>query len=420
MTDVSASQSGLPRHREPMNIFSVMEDVNDKLKLLDYEQSILRTRTDLKPLSKQYFAIPTKPQEQFPYFAQLAVWLLQQIGMQVEWSEWDDPTQTCSSILEHLRRLQFPLLSDFPAAKLRAGSGEPVIAVLDFLADRALERRGFRVQAPIYSATSNMDGTDGGAEEDEDIEDDDSEIGDETIAEDIPMDEGLDSQYAATIGGGMPDSTLIPGGLGIPGLDPSLDDDDRRVLESKVNPHDWALELERVGPLLKLKHVQANKEWRSHLEQAQKHSQTINDAFPTTKSALDKIGANLSKAVERIAAKERTINKEFEHLGTEFRNKQMELDAIQESYNNLTREIGELTQDLSDKSESIESIKLSVSERNNSMTDVSPLRRLTAVLTHIKKEVKDMELRIGIVAQTLLQAKLKSQQQHHQRKAEHK
>ena len=65
-----------------------MEDVNDKLKLLGYEQAILAKRTDLKPLSRTYFAIPGKPAEQFPYFAQLAVWALQQAGISLEWSEW--------------------------------------------------------------------------------------------------------------------------------------------------------------------------------------------------------------------------------------------------------------------------------------------------------------------------------------------
>jgi hypothetical protein len=69
------------------NTFAVMEDVNDKLKLLGYEEAILKKRTDLKPLSRFYFALPGKPAEQFPYFAQLAVWAIQQSGTDMEWSE---------------------------------------------------------------------------------------------------------------------------------------------------------------------------------------------------------------------------------------------------------------------------------------------------------------------------------------------
>ena len=88
--DVSLSMSALPRAsgRDPLNTFAVMEDVNDKLKLLHYEDAILKKRTDLKPISRTYFALPGKPAEQFPYFAQLAVWALQQTGVEMEWSEW--------------------------------------------------------------------------------------------------------------------------------------------------------------------------------------------------------------------------------------------------------------------------------------------------------------------------------------------
>lgn len=85
-SDLTASRGG--SGRDPINTFAVMEDVNDKLKLLNYEDAILKKRTDLKPLSRTYFALQGKPSEQFPYFAQLAVWALQQIGVDMEWSEW--------------------------------------------------------------------------------------------------------------------------------------------------------------------------------------------------------------------------------------------------------------------------------------------------------------------------------------------
>lgn len=286
-----------------------MEDVNDKLKLLNYEEAILKKRTDLKPISRMYFAVAGKPSEQFPYFAQVAVWALQQIGVEMEWSEWDDPTATGTAIYEQLKRLQFPYLLDFPAAKLRPGSGEGVVAALDFLLDRVLESAGFRVQPPVY-ADAGDDLLQGGPADDED---EDDEIGDETIADDIPGDDdvgygvGLDEKGA---------------------FDP--EEEDRKALEAKTNPIEWSLELERVGPKLKFKNTPANKEWRTHLEQSQKHGETITAAFPPTKQALEKIGSNLKKAAERIATKERSINKEFEHLGGEFRGKQAEMDAIQE------------------------------------------------------------------------------------------
>jgi estrogen-related receptor beta like 1 len=152
------------------------------------------------------------------------------------------------------------------------------------------------------------------------------------------------------------------------------------------------------------------------LEQAQKHGQAISEAFPNSKAALEKIGANMRKAAERISQKERSINKEFESLGGEFRAQQAASDAVQEQLTALQREVGELQRDLTEKTDAIELAKSSVSERNNSMTDVSPLRRLTTSLSTLKKELQHMELRIGVVAHTLLQAKLKSQHNHHKEK----
>jgi len=385
--------------RELPNIFVAMEDVNDKLKLLDYEEAILKKRTDLKPLSRTYFAIAGKPAEQFPYFAQLAVWCLQQLGVDLEWSEWDDPTQTVQTITDQLRRLQFPYLADFPPAKLRPGSGDGVVCVLDFLLDRVLAARGFRVQPPVYAAAP-AESSAAVALDDED----EDEIGDDTVEDDIVED---DTAYGGS-GGAADEKSADP------------EEEERKALEAKVNPAEWALELERVGPLLKFRATPANKEWRTHLEQAQKHGEAVAEAFPATKAALEKIGANLRKAAERLAAKERSLNKEFEHLGSEFRAKQAALDAVQESYASLQREVGELQRDLQDKSDAIELAKSSVSERNNSMTDVSPLRRLTTSLAALRKELQHMELRIGVVAHTLLQAKLKAQHQQHQAKAEQK
>ena len=46
---------------------------------------------------------------------------------------------------------------------------------------------------------------------------------------------------------------------------------DMEMLEAKVDPAEWKLELERVGPRLRFKADGASKEWRTHIEQSQKH-----------------------------------------------------------------------------------------------------------------------------------------------------
>jgi len=111
--------------------------------------------------------------------------------------------------------------------------------------------------------------------------------------------------------------------------------------------------------------------------------------------------------VERIAAKESNINKDFEHLGTDFREKQKTLDAIQERYNYLSQSRSELTTELAKKAETVDRVKAKIKERNDKITDTSPLNGISSSLAQLRKEITSMELRIGVVSQTLLQRRAK-------------
>lgn len=54
-----------------------MEETMDKLRILDYEKRFC-AKIKIKPLPRHYFALPTNPGEQFHYFTNLAVWLINQ------------------------------------------------------------------------------------------------------------------------------------------------------------------------------------------------------------------------------------------------------------------------------------------------------------------------------------------------------
>ncbi len=74
----------------------------------------------------------------------------------------------------------------------------------------------------------------------------------------------------------------------------------------------------------------------------------------------------------------------------------------------MNKAVQELTNELQSKIDAYEQIKSELTGKSNAMGDLSPLRRLQTALADLKKEVAAMELRIGIVAQTLMQAKLKA------------
>ncbi|NWR31195.1 IFT57 protein, partial [Tachuris rubrigastra] len=95
-----------PAERGPgaaFHMFVLMEDLLDKLKLLSYEEEMLR-RHNMQPLSRHYFALPTNPGEQFFMFCTLAAWLIMKAGHPFEQpQECDDPNAVISNVLSELR-----------------------------------------------------------------------------------------------------------------------------------------------------------------------------------------------------------------------------------------------------------------------------------------------------------------------------
>jgi len=65
-----------------------------------------------------------------------------------------------------------------------------------------------------------------------------------------------------------------------------------------------------------------------------------------------------------------------------------------------------LESDLERIKQELETIKSQSDERGESMTDTSPLTRLKEAMKKIKKEIKEMDLRIGTVNHSLLHIKL--------------
>ena len=121
----------------------------------------------------------------------------------------------------------------------------------------------------------------------------------------------------------------------------------------------WAHNL--IRPLLvQFKSEPSSKEWRTHLEQSVRHDKLLSEAFPDTKVQLDRIGKQLKSAVDKISGKEKHINKEFDSLGSEFREQQRRLDATQQQYNELTAAVAELTGDLAARSDAVDAIKAQV------------------------------------------------------------
>ena len=109
----------------------VMEEILEKLKMLDYEDHF----KSFRPLTHTYFAMASaNPNEQFYYFTSIVCWLLSLLGQ--SWnapSQLDDPNSAVASMYAMLQQVGAP--TNFGAMKLKSGCGEAVCSVLKHLLD---------------------------------------------------------------------------------------------------------------------------------------------------------------------------------------------------------------------------------------------------------------------------------------------
>ena len=402
----AAGESGaadVPQHSDSgLHLFSLMEDINDRLKLLHYEHKFLATNPTLmlKPLNRLYFALPQAASEQFPYFAALTAWLLALCGRDtVTWGEFDDPNTIAAAIAEDVRRMSCP--HEVRREGLRQGWGEAVLLVLDWLTQRALTGSGFTVIAPVYGTAKEDDtaagkGKKGDGEGDDDGEADEDEVID-TVDDDAFLDDdtdqpttSLNDPFAALSHHHTQHTTPQPPPQ--PAIDPSA----------------WALEFEQSAPLLRAHPANTTtKEWRTHLEATQKHSALLSQLTPALVGELERQRVVLSKCVERIGAKERWMNKEYEALVDEMRAKSSEMDATTATYNQLTTQLSQLTQQLTRASQECDDMKERIATRNEQMTDSTPVRALARSVKQLRQEVVEMEVHIGILSHTVSTMRLR-------------
>ena len=200
----------------------VMEEILEKLKMLDYEEHF----KSFRPLTHTYFAMASaNPNEQFYYFTSLVSWLLALLGQ--EWkapSQLDDPNSAVASLYAMLQQIGAP--TNFGAMKLKSGCGEAVCSVLKHLLDLI----PIEFPLPVYAEEEAYEE----AAVDDDAEVEAEEMADEVGAADVEEDE-----------------MYYHGGdaAGQVGERDKLTDS---ILDASVAPEAWRLELERVTPQLKM------------------------------------------------------------------------------------------------------------------------------------------------------------------------
>ncbi|CAD1476996.1 unnamed protein product, partial [Heterotrigona itama] len=368
-----------------------MEDLLEKLKLLNYDTQFL-PEFKIKAINRNYFITQTNPGEQFYTFTLLAAWLIRKAGGKFEApQESDDPNATIAIILDYLRDTNVSI--EFPPNKLKQGSGEHAIYVLDNLADEALKAQKFqwkKVQI-LPDEPSN----------EPDAEDDDAELILEKVEEEMMAEYDDEDEDILHID----DITKLYG----QNFNEMQKPDD--ILESKTNREEWQLELERVLPQLKVTIKTDSRDWRSHIEQMKQLRTNIATNLTGTKSQLDKLHIDISNTLDKIKTRESYLNRQFEPSLKQYQMLQDELSKIKEQYRDASGGVTERTRIFNKLSEELEHVKKEMDERGSSMTDGTPLINIKKTITKMKTEISEMNIRIGVLEYSLMCARLRDRTQ---------
>ncbi|EFN76141.1 intraflagellar transport protein 57 homolog [Harpegnathos saltator] len=368
-----------------------MEDLLEKLKLLNYDAEFVQD-LKIKPINRHYFVIPTNPGEQFYTFTCLAAWLIRKAGKNFEMpQESDDPNSMIALILDYLRDIDIPI--EFPPNKLKQGTGEHAVYVLDNLADNALKIGNFKwnkVSIPPDESTPEPD-----------IEDDDAELILEKVEEEMMAEYDDEDQDMLHVD----DITKFYSQNTNEGQKPDS------ILESKTSRDEWQLELEKVLPRLKVTVKTDSRDWRAHLEQMKQLRANIATNLSGTKTQLSKIYTDIENTLDKIKTRETYLNRQLESSLTEYRMLQEELSKVKEQYRDVSGGVTERTRVLSKLMEELEHVKKEMDERGSSMTDGTPLINIKKTITKMKNEISEMNVRIGVLEYSLMCARVRDRTQ---------
>ena len=375
---------------------STMEDVLDKLKLLGYEDGFVRpSGTTFKLLSKTFFSVAAdNANAQFFYFGNLVSWLMQQAGHRnfPPPGQFDDPNAVSTNILMELKSMGFQeFVRDIAPNRIRQGHGDAALTILTLLCDKALIQGKFTFRPISYpTPTTDIeervggddmgDGTGGG-----------EQFGDDTIDDRIAMDSDSDDEMFTGFGDGQKRKKI-----------------EEDMIQPQVDAKEWALEVERVGPLLQYRGDEV-RDWRTRVENASTLMKAVEKMYPDVKAMLERLGSDLSKTLERIQKREQTLGQQFHEQVEEYRAKLRDLNSTQDQFGTASKNVSQLSVELNQVSEQLESVKNEIQGREEKSSDVSPLLQIKEAVQKVKAEIREMNLRIGVLQHTVLHYTLRTQ-----------
>lgn len=153
--------------------------------------------------------------------------------------------------------------------------------------------------------------------------------------------------------------------------------------------------------------------WRTSTAKAIKlcdalKEQTTSGGESNVEQRLESVAHNVAAVQQRLLAKEDTIlnGGKYADAIEEYRNAKDRLDSLQTERTTLSSMVADETQELTDLTARLDATKKSIKDKGRRMTDTTPLIRIKSAIQTVREEMRDMDVRIGILSHLLLQSQL--------------
>lgn len=351
--------------------FVLMRRIYDNLQYLDYESEFDPVKRHLPYLTTVYFAFPGQsPKEQFDYFSGLCVWMMQTfLGSDIETpSDYDEPAQVADNLILALPSIGFKL--NFSSSKLVPGNGIAVCTILDAMVRQALKKKKFAItRLRVVGGVDNNDKV-------------------ETVGEDSDDDDVIDDAVdVESDDDGEADSISVAADNGV------------KVIDSL----DLKAEAERVAQRLQIRIPNTKSDWRSHFSQMSQHHNSIVDMMNQLSPILGKIGGDVTKAIQAIQTREKTLNGRFETSVSDYAERAAKLSTVENRHRSRVTDVNALQAELADVVQKLGLTKGDLSEKQKEVSDNSPLMKIKGAISKLREQTRALEMRSAILQRSLTQ-----------------
>jgi len=356
--------------------FVLMQQVYDNLQFLNYEVEFDPISRKLPFLTPYYFAIQGKSSlEQFTYFSSLCIWMMKQYfdnPIEIP-SDYDVPTTVADNLIINLPSVGFKI--NFAPTKLVPGYGLPICTILEGLTRKTISK--LQISPSPFRIIAGV----GGNDDEIETRGDDDEDNEAVLDEAIDIQDEMDTQQ---------DNVMM---------------DFSRDSRSKViDPLELKAEAERVAPRLQVKIPAEKGDWRTHFAQMNQHQKNISDIMTQVSPILSKVGADVTKAIELIETRERTLNNRFETSVIEYSTRAKSLETVEKKHKERVATVSSLQTELNSVVEKLSKTKELLDEKQKEVSDHAPLMGIKTATTKLRDEIKALELRSAILQRSLTQA----------------